>query len=187
MGQKPANSVQAAKRANRIDVLKRRAEAGEDIRGKRGYIRMGQVNTAILTGQEDLSVWTEEELIRGQKRGKNGKWQGRKPKVVPTEVHDELVRRTLNEAKEMMRTALMPAVTLLGTIITDPDASDKDKLQAASMVIDRMMGKTPERITVSEGVPEWFAALTDGIVSLDDEQDDDEPIDVESWEDDDDD
>jgi hypothetical protein len=178
----PAGSVAAKRAGSRIAQLKKRAEAGEDVSGRRGYLRLGVNNTAIMTGQEDLSSWDEEELLRGQKKDKNGRFQGRAPKVVPIAIHDELVKRTLNEAKELMRTALVPACTMLAEIIADTDASDKDKLTAATMIIDRMMGKSPERIEVSGNTPPWLVAITDGIVSLDDE---DEPIEAESWEDDD--
>lgn len=50
-------------------------------------VRVGNTNTAILSGEEDLSLWSEEELVRGRRRAKNGKWVGRPPAVVPKALH----------------------------------------------------------------------------------------------------
>lgn len=177
---KEGHRIAAKRRASAVGQLKKAHEAGEDVSGKRGYLRLGVTQTAVMTGEDNLEEWDEEELIRGQRKDKNGRFQGRPPKVVAKAIHDELVKRTLNEAKELMRSALVPAVSMLGEIIKDPDASDKDKLTAATMIIDRMMGKSPEKIEVTGNTPPWLVAITDGIVSLDDE----EPIDVESWEED---
>lgn len=64
----------------------------------RASISLGRTNAAILHGDEDLTLWSEEELIRGPRRDKNGSWSGRPPKVVPKAVHDELVRRPTAKA-----------------------------------------------------------------------------------------
>ena len=40
-------------------------------------IAIGQTNLAILRGEEDVSLWSDEELRRGQRRDKNGHWVGR--------------------------------------------------------------------------------------------------------------
>jgi hypothetical protein len=58
---------------------------------------------AILDGEEDLSAWDDEELLRGQRRAKNGRFVGRPPLVVPQAVHAERVRRTMSKATELLR------------------------------------------------------------------------------------
>src|SRR5688500_3570828 len=68
----------------------------------REVIHVGKSNTAILRGEADLSSWSEEELIRGQKRSASGRWQGRPPKVVPKALHDELVKRKMSKAYELL-------------------------------------------------------------------------------------
>lgn len=129
-----------------------------------GHIRVGKTNLALLNGDEDLSLWSDEELIRGQRRAKNGKWQGRKPKVVPIAVHNELVRRRLSQAGELLCESLVDAVTLLRVVVTDEDAQYSDRIKAANLIMDRVMGKAPEKVALTlEDEPLWAKAIRAGI------------------------
>ena len=56
---------------------------GQRVVTMRARVRMSDTNTAILRGELDLTAWSEEELIRGQRRARNGHFQGRPPRVVP--------------------------------------------------------------------------------------------------------
>lgn len=111
-------------------------------------IYVGATNRAILEGSEDVSLWDEEELLRGQKRSSNGKWQGRPPKVVPLRIHEELTRRRLSKAYELLRENLVGAVEVLGQIVQDTDAEHKDRIKAAELIMERVMGKAPARVDV---------------------------------------
>lgn len=64
-------------------------------------ITLGKTNQAILNGTEDVRLWSDEELLRGQRKAKNGRWTGRPPKVVPLKIHEELTRRRLSEACDL--------------------------------------------------------------------------------------
>jgi len=156
-------------RPHGLATLKRKAERGEADGTERALIRVGARNTAILIGEDDLSDWDEEELRRGQRRDKNGRFQGQPPKVVPKAIHDELVRRTLAKAEELMRENLYTAIEALVEIITGQDTEDRDKLKAIDMIMNRVMGKTPDRIQFSGAMKPWEIALRKGIVSTDDD------------------
>lgn len=129
-------------------------------------VSIGKTNMAILSGEEDLSIWSEEELIRGQKKGKNGRWTGRKPKVVPAVIHNELTRRRMGEAYDVMRDDLVGAVQLLGVVVRDPDASNRDRLKAAELIMDRVLGKATERVEVKLSPEPWEQLVVDGIVDF---------------------
>lgn len=158
-------SIAAKRRQSRVSNIKARAEAGKDVSNERAYIRVGKRNTRILTGQEDLSEWSDEELKRGQRRDKNGRWQGRPPSVVPKPLHDELVRRTLKRANDVMRDSIDDAVKVLTNIVNDESVEPKDRLRAINMVLERVMGKTPDKVEVSGEAP-WQIALNAGIVNV---------------------
>lgn len=182
----PQKGHQGKKAASRISNLRRRHEAGEDVSGQRGYIRLGQASTAVLVGADDLSDWDEEELRRGRRRTRNGKqtgFIGPDPVVVPKAIHDELTRRTLKEAQTILRDSLLPGLEYLRGMVDDPEIDASTKLKAVAMIMDRVLGKTPEKVELTAEVPPWMEALTDGIVSLDDE--DLDVIDVEEVEGDD--
>lgn len=128
-------------------------------------VYVGKTNRAILNGTDDLSLWSEEELIRGQRRDKNGRWAGRPPKVVPRQVHDELVRRRMSEAYDLLRDNVVAATKVLVQIATDKKADATVRLKAATTILDRVLGKAPERIDVhAHGLPPWMEAMEEAVV-----------------------
>jgi hypothetical protein len=129
-------------------------------------ITLGRTNLAILNGTEDLTLWSEEELIRGQKKGKNGRWTGRKPKVVPAAVHQELTRRRMGQAYELLREDLVAAVQVLGQIVRDDDAADRDRIKAAELIMDRVLGKATERVEVKLQPEPWEEVVVAAIVDV---------------------
>lgn len=156
----------AAKRATTtVGAIKRKAAKGQATGKERASIRVGTGTTRLLTGQEDLSTWDDEELRRGQRRDRNGRFQGRQPRVVPKAVHDELVRRTLDQANKLFTENLVAAVEALCQIALDPGVEPKDRLRAVQMITDRSMGKSPEKVEVSADQP-WLVALQGAIVSI---------------------
>jgi hypothetical protein len=128
-------------------------------------INVGNTTLAILSGTEDLSLWSEEELIRGQRRGRNGKWTGRKPLVVPKAIHDELVKRKLTKAYDLLNESIYDAVAVLVDIAQDKDADPAVRLKAAGEILNRTMGKAPERVQI-QGDAKWQIAITQGVVSI---------------------
>jgi hypothetical protein len=170
--------------ANRsTSSLRAKRERGEFRGDEQAYVRLGRTQTRVLVGEDDLSDWTDEELRRGCRAiRRNGRYTGRftnkKPDVVPKKMHDELVRRTMSKANALLNENLLKAVECLVEIITDPQSENKDRIKAAQLVMDRVMGKAPERIEVRSDAP-WLLALQGGIVSVDNEAD---VIDVEDEE-----
>lgn len=173
-GNGPGTSSVAAKRkASSVSMLRKKEAAGETTGNERSFVRIGRGTTAVLTGREDLSTWTNEELERGQKMSVNGDFRGRPPQIIPKAIHDELVRRTLAKAQEVMRSNTVAAVEILVDIAKGADVEPKDKLKAIQMIMDRVMGKTPEKIDVTVGEkPAWEVALEHAIVGTDDDVDD---------------
>jgi hypothetical protein len=127
----------------------------------RVYVLLGRMNTRVITGQEDLAMWTTDELVKGRK----GK-VGRGLEVVPKAIHDELVARTMKEAKSYLQSNLKKACKAIVEIIEDPMAEDSDKLKAVQMLMDRVLGKPKETVELTEGIPKWLGALTSAIVPL---------------------
>lgn len=125
----------------------------------RQKVRVGHTNTAILRGELDIGTWSDEELIRGQRRAVTGQFKGRPPKVVPKAIHDELVRRKLSKAYDLLKDSLVDAVVLLRTVVTDPDAQYADRIKAAKIIMDRVLGKATERVELGFQEPPWATAL----------------------------
>jgi len=164
MGPK-ANSVRAKRRTMSQASIAAKIERGDANGEERVLVRMGKANTAVLMGTDDLSDWTDEELRYGRRLGKGGRFIGRPPKVVPKALHDELVRRTLASAQNLMRDNLEDAVEQLCIIARSPAVEAKDRLRAISMIMDRVMGKSPEKVEISGQSP-WLVALQAGVVNV---------------------
>lgn len=122
---------------------------------------------------DDYIDWDEEELLRGQRRPSCGYWSGRRPTRIPQGCYDELVRRTLLEAGDVLRRNAVAASTALAEIATSPATSDGDRIRAAGMILDRVMGKAPEHITLSTTAASdapWAIALRDIVMVGTEEQ-----------------
>jgi hypothetical protein len=157
------------RQASKPTIIKRKLDAGvprEDT-PERGVLRLSKTATDILVGIEDISTWDNEEIRRGRRRGKNGTFVGRSPVVVPMALHQEAIKRTFEEAQELMREGLVPAVKYLTAIINDPDVEPKDKLKATQMILDRVLGKAVERVEIKTGTEPWEDALVAAVVPLD--------------------
>lgn len=133
----------------------------------RPAIYPGRATMAILEGTEDLSLWTEEELLRGQRKAKNGRWVGPRPKVVPTAVHQELVQRRMLNAHTLLGENLVKAVQVLVDIATDKRADAAVRVKAANTIIERVLGKVPERVHLApDEKPAFMKAIEAGIVEM---------------------
>lgn len=128
---------------------------------KRALVSLGHTNTAIVNGDEDLSLWSDEELLRGQRRARNGKWMGRPPKVVPMAVHHEMNRRRMSRAREVLDESLEAAVSLFAEVVNDTEAPTDLRLKAAKEIMDRVMGKAPDKVSIRLEPEPWELAVAD--------------------------
>lgn len=112
--------------------------------------------SAIISGDEDLTVWADEDLLRGR-RGR----RGRPPKVVPTAILQELTRRRFLKAEEVVKSSLVSAVELWKQIVEDETAPHPIRLRASELIVDRCWGKATERIDARVDIkePAWMAIV----------------------------
>lgn len=113
----------------------------------------------------NLVEWDDEELLRGQRRDKNGRFTGSPPKIVPTIVHEELVKRRLAFAKHQMAHDLKKSLEALGSIVESKTADPHARIKAAGMIMDRVLGKPKETLEVQGEEPKWMQTLNVAIIS----------------------
>lgn len=140
------------------------------------HLKISQNTADILAGEEDLSLWDDEELRKGYRRDRNGTWRGRPPSIIPAAVHTELVRRTFSKANLEMLDNLGKAVETLVELLDDADSTVR--LKASAIIIERIMGKTPVKLDVSVIKAKWEEALSASVITI--AQLEDGIIDVES-------
>lgn len=130
----------------------------------RGLMKVSPTTRAILNGEEDLSAWSEEELRRGVRKGKDGRFR-RAPQVVPKAVHDELVRRKLSRAYDLVKESVYDAVRVLAEIANDDRADPGVRVKAATELLDRGMGKSSQHVALDVAIPRFQNILATAIVA----------------------
>lgn len=142
-------------------------------------VGVGKTNLAIFNGEVDLSIWSEEELVRGQRRSANGKWMGRPPKVVPKAIHDELVKRKMSKAYDLLNDSIYDAVAVLREVALDRSADAAMRIKAATEILNRTMGKPTQEMKIA--VKSTFDEALEAMLV----PEEDDYIEGEAWEDDD--
>jgi hypothetical protein len=135
----------------------------------RGLVKISETSQRILNGTEDLSVWSEEELIRGVRRDKNGRFR-KSPKVIPHAVHQELVKRRMSRAYDLLRESTYDAVQVLVEVAKDKKADTALRVKAAELILDRTLGKAPQHLTLDVNAP-WQKLMAQAIVATTEDED----------------
>ncbi len=126
----------------------------------RKMIHVGKSGSAVLTGADDLSQWDEEELVRGQRKSRRGTWEGRPPKIVPKALHDELIKRKLTKAYDLLNESIYDAVAILIDIAKDERTDASVRLKAVKEILDRTIGKQPITLQIEPNrMAEAFQAM----------------------------
>lgn len=117
----------------------------------------------LLDGRLSVRDLDDEEIRRMSVRAKDGTIA--RGRTMPSHIAQAYTAETIRRAQKMFREHLPKAIEALGTVVTDPDASNADKIKAANIIVDRVMGKALERVHV-EG-PSPFDALSAEAIGLD--------------------
>lgn len=145
-------------------------------RGKARTARSWGRMIAIMeqTGQtmeEFVASLSPEELVRGRLKDRNGKFTGAPPTWVPREFHRACIRELMRRGKELWQSNYLDAIQAMTEVATGKvkGASVRDRLTAAQFVIERMEGKQPEVLVLTEDAP-WKMAIDDIVAMVPDEQ-----------------
>lgn len=128
----------------------------------RKKVKMARSVSAVLDGEINIEDLTVEELVRGQIKGKDGQFH-RPPNFVPREFHQRCMRELLKRGDALFRESYLDAIQVLVDIAKNPELDEGARIRAANMVIERVAGKTPEKIEVA--VTDPWQSLVEGIVA----------------------
>lgn len=109
---------------------------------------------------EDLD---DEELRYGLCRDEHGRIPKRtnKTEMVPRDLYDEMVNEHAKRFDERLRQQLDVALNTMAEVMVDPSAEPKDKMEAAKWFVDRVRGKSVERVAVHVQKQPWEELLGD--------------------------
>lgn len=112
----------------------------------RAYIRVSAKVARLIAGEEDLTEWSDEEIVRGRALSKRGKFEGQTPSVVPHAVYQEWARRQLEQGFAELIGDLPELLRAVLAIAKDPEVDENTRLRAADMALDRILGRPREKM-----------------------------------------
>jgi hypothetical protein len=133
----------------------------------RSTMTASPTTTAIVNGViTDFSDWDEEELTRGRRRDKNGNFTGKPPQIVAAAAVRELNKARMRKAQEVLNGHLLDAVGLWGSVVRDTKAPLAIRFRASELIVDRVMGKVPEHVSVqTDGESPWQVLIAKAIIN----------------------
>lgn len=118
---------------------------------------------AVAEGILNLDDWDDEELIRGYRRNRNGKF-GAPPRYIPREIEQEMFRRIVHRGERKFRKAYLASIE--GLIqLAHSASSEKVRLEAQKELMNRTVGKIPDVVIAGTAKP-WEELLVDTIVPI---------------------
>jgi len=160
-------------RGTKRNGQKRKARKVQQLSSGGAMVRIKKSQSDIIEGKDNLEEWSLEELIVGRRKG-----HGRMPAVIPIEVHQELARRVLMEAKHNYVANLGYAVDKQMAImkgikmeerqvhgakkgVTELVAVDVTPVQYKAVVdtIERVMGMPHEQVDINIAVEKPYEKL----------------------------
>lgn len=117
----------------------------------------------VAEGVLDLDDWDNEELVRGYRRARNGKFPA-PPKYIPREVQQEALRRLYRRGERKMQEAYMAIVEGQIELATTAE-SEKVRLEAQKAIQERLVGKVPDTVRVGVEAP-WQDWLADSLIPV---------------------
>lgn len=150
-GENPRPKMESLERKQRKAhsdvVLGSRQDAPKD------YVKLRVTGSyaRLMKGTETLADWDDEELARYRRRDRKGGWSGASPKVLPSALAELFKAEILRRADERVRQHVFRAMSELAGVFDDDEAKPSDKINAAKAILDRALGKVPEKVEVSGG------------------------------------
>lgn len=117
------------------------------------YVRLRGRYAEFLSGKITVEDLDDEELAQGRLRSADGTFRGRPPTVIPAEMVQAMRREWLKRANNNLAEALLGKG--IGTLVELASDSPDDgvRLRAAMAIIERTMGKVPDKIEVAAEDP----------------------------------
>ena len=118
------------------------------------WVRLQARYAQLYTGELKVEDLSDEELARGRLKASDGTWRGRPPKMVPAQLIQAMRKEWLGRAESRLRSALMDSgIGTLVELAADKTIDPGVRLRAAQTIMDRTMGKVPDKVTISADDP----------------------------------
>jgi len=122
--------------------------------GNDKYIRVTGRYADFLAGEITVEDLDDEEVARGRLRAADGSFRGRPPVTIPQEMVQAMKREWLSRANARLAEALLEnGIGTLTEIAGNPLVDPAVRVRAADLLMNRTMGKVPDKIEVAAEDP----------------------------------
>ena len=125
---------------------------------KMGDLAEGRLNV------EDLD-W--EELVQGRLKDSTGKFSSAPPAILPRDFHERIAQEIIVRAESRFRQNFDGAMQALLGLINNPKTPAREKLAAAQYVIERTIGKIPDKQEIKQEVTLFDKLVNSGELLMD--------------------
>ncbi|QPX62629.1 hypothetical protein SEA_WOLLYPOG_80 [Arthrobacter phage Wollypog] len=121
---------------------------------------------------EDLD-W--EELLQGRLKDSTGKFSGAAPAVLPRSFHTAIAQEIIIRAESKFRENFDDAMKALIGLVNNEKTPARERLAAAQYVLERVIGKIPEKQEIKSEVTVFDQLVNSGglLIDLGENKDDD--------------
>lgn len=115
----------------------------------------------LIDGDLTVAELDDEEVAYGITKCDDGKFSAKAAyhsKKLPKKIQDEMQRELFARATRLLRGNVLASIEAIVEIATSPGSEDRDRMKAAQYIIERIQGKTPDVVQVTQEKP-WEHVL----------------------------
>lgn len=117
----------------------------------------------LLSGEIKVTDLDDEELAKMKTRDRLGGFTGRPSKYIPRKLEQEMRAEFLKRQQQGLEDAVPIAVAALSEVAKNAPA--KDRIAAASILLERAMGKVAQTVDVTQHSADPIQDVLEGIIS----------------------
>lgn len=123
----------------------------------------------LMEGTLTVEDLDDEEIMAGKCKDVHGQFRGRPPKVFPRALHDALRREYQKRMQERLSEQADLAVATLLDVMNNRRTAAPARVRAAEIMLERVMGKVPDKIQQTLELKPFEENLGDLLVDLPEE------------------
>lgn len=126
-----------------------------------GTVKVGKGTVALLDGSDDVTTWTDKELMQGYRDGTR-----RPPNMIPRGVYDELSKRLVQKAQFWHAADLELAMKKHSAIVAaiNPKRVSMVQWLALKEIYERVLGSPEQHVVHSLDSESWKEVVANAIV-----------------------
>lgn len=121
----------------------------------------------LAEGRLNVQDLDWEELVQGRLKDSTGKFSGVAPAILPREFHERISQEIIVRAESQFRQNFDGAMQALIGLVNNPKTPARERLAAAQYVIERTIGKIPDKQEIKQEISVFDQLVQSGELLVD--------------------